>query len=1023
MSEVDSLRWDDIHLGGDRATLHIRPAKGGKVMSDQLPLLAYSLRHYTKTPMVYCCFHCSMSGGEEQMIDLPTGTVTFLFTDIEGSTAHWQQHQEVMPAVITRHDLLLRDIIAAHAGAVFKLMGDAACAAFANAFDALAAALAAQRALHTEPWGEGGPLRVRMAIHTGVIELHDGDYHGLPLSRIARLLAAGHGGQILLSRATQELVRDHLPPGTELRDLGEHRLKDLFRPEQIFQLVASDLPTDFPPLRTLDQRPTNLPAQATPLIGREREVAAVCALVQRPEVRLLTLTGPGGTGKTRLGLQVAAEMIDAFTDGVYFVALAAISDPAPVLSAIAQALGLSESGSQPLHELLHAYVRNKHVLLLLDNFEQVLAAGTDVATLLEVAPRLKVLITSRTVLHLYGEHEYVVPSLTLPDPKHLPPLERLTQYEAVRLFIARAQAAKADFAATNANAPAIAEICVRLDGLPLAIELAAARIKILAPQALLARLSSRLNLLTGGARTLPARQQTLRSTIDWSYGLLDAGEQRLFAQLGVFVRGCTLDAAEAICTTSADQDLAVLDGLASLVDKSLLQQQEQAQGEPRFTILETIREYALERLDASGTIAALQQRHAAYYLALAEEAYLKLEGAQQVVWLERLEAEHDNMRATLRWALHQGDFELAARLGGALWRFWLVHGHLSEGSQWLAQALTRSQSLAEPIQAQAFKAASALAWAQGDFPQAWALSEASLALYRKQGDAEGIAGTLGNQGVILYSQGDYVGGRALLEESLALNRGLGDAYGISVDLTNLGVIALIQEDYVRARAFFEESLTLDRELGDRWGTAISLWNLGLVTLAEGDSIQAQQHFEASLTLSEGLGDQVLIASCLEGLAGVAEVRGQSVWAARFFGIAEVLREAGGTPMPLSDRKVYERYLAAARAQLGEAAFAAAWAEGRTMTLEQALAALAQLPPAEQHRPPLPSTPATYPAGLTEREVEVLRMVAQGLTNAQIAEQLVLSPHTVNAHVRSIFGKLDVTSRAAATRFAMEQRLV
>jgi predicted ATPase/class 3 adenylate cyclase/DNA-binding CsgD family transcriptional regulator len=479
----------------------------------------------------------------------PTGTVTFLFTDIEGSTQRWEQHPELMRDALAHHDMLLHQTIAAHGGVIFKTIGDAICAAFASTPAALPAALASQRALITTSWGSSSPLRVRMALHTGSVEVYDGEYLGLPLSRAARLLATAYGGQILLSLATQELVRDHLPPATELRDMGTHRLKDLIRPEHIHQLVVADLPASFPPLQTLASRQNNLPAQHTPLIGREREVVTACTLLRRDDVHLLTLSGPGGTGKTRLALQVAADLLDTFTHGVFFVALAPISDPNMVLTTIAQALEVVGISGEALIASLKTYLHNKHILLVLDNFEQIVEAAPLLGELLAVAPRLKLLVTSRTMLRLSGEHEFAVPPLVLPDRNLLPPLERLTQYAAVQLFIARAQAVKTDFTVTNANAPAVAEICHRLDGLPLAIELAAARVKLFSPLALLERLHSSLSLLTGGARDVPARQQTLRNTIDWSFRLLNAGEQALFARLGVFVGGCTLQAAEVVCNS------------------------------------------------------------------------------------------------------------------------------------------------------------------------------------------------------------------------------------------------------------------------------------------------------------------------------------------------------------------------------------------------------------------------------------------------------------------------------------------
>ncbi len=604
------------------------------------------------------------------MAELPTGTVTFLFTDIEGSTTRWEQHREAMQAALARHDAILREAVEGHGGVVFKTMGDAFYAAFATAQDALAAAVAAQHVLQMETWDPAiGHVQVRMALHTGAAEQRDGDYFGPPLNRVARLLAAGHGGQTLLSLPTRALAGDQLPAGVELRDLGEHRLKDLQQPEHIFQVVAPDLPADFPPLKTLDLRPNNLPAQRTPLIGREREVEAVMGLLRRDDVGLVTLTGVGGIGKTRLSQQVAANLLDDFPDGVFFVELAPIADPALAASTIATMIGVKQVNGQPLGQSLQAYLREKHLLLVLDNFEQVIAAALLVADLLSAAAHLKVLVTSRTPLHLYGEHEFPVTPLAVPDRNVLPPLEDLTQYDAVRLFVERAQAVKPDFQVTHAMARAVAEICYRLDGLPLAIELAAARVKLFSPQALLGRLDHRLTILTGGARDLTPRQQTLRGAIDWSYRLLGADEQRLFARLGVFVGGCTVDAADTVSRAAGDLPGDVLDGLLALVDQSLVQEQEGVEGEPRFTMLETIREYAMEQLARSGETATIRRAHAAYFLALAEAAEPQLVGGpQQAPSLKRLAVEQDNLRAALQWALEARETELGLRLGIALHR-------------------------------------------------------------------------------------------------------------------------------------------------------------------------------------------------------------------------------------------------------------------------------------------------------------------------------------------------------------------
>src|SRR5918995_1701993 len=565
----------------------------------------------------------------KQVIQPPTGTVTFLFTDVEGSTKLWERHTETMRTALARHDEILRRSIEVHGGHVFKTVGDAFCA--------LESALAAQRAFLSDPWHtEIVALRARMALHTGTAEERGGDYFGPAVNRVARLLSAGHGGQVLLSSSTQELVRDHLPPKTHLRDLGERRLKDLSRPERIFQLTAPDLPSEFPPLRTLETHTNNLPLQATPLIGREREVEAVCELLRSSETRLLTLLGPGGTGKTRVGLQVAAELVDDFEDGVFFVPIASITDPTLVAPTIARVLGLSEGGARRAEELLEGYLRDRQALLLLDNLEQVLEAAPVVDRLLSTAAGLKILATSRTPLGLYGEYEFPIPPLSLPDPESLPPLEDLTEYEAVRLFVERARAVRPDFSLVEDNAPAVVEICQRLDGLPLAIELAAARIKLLPPQVLLDRLGNRLKILTGGARNLPERQRTLRNAIEWSYGLLDEGEKMLFGRFGVFSSGATLEAMEAVCEAEGDLPTDVFEGASSLLDKSLLRQEEEVGGEPRFVMLETIHEFADEKLEGSGDAEAVRRAHAEYFLALAEEAEPMLWGAEDAAWLDWL---------------------------------------------------------------------------------------------------------------------------------------------------------------------------------------------------------------------------------------------------------------------------------------------------------------------------------------------------------------------------------------------------
>ncbi len=829
----------------------------------------------------------------KSMREIPSGTVTFLFTDIEGSTQRWEHNPDRMRVILARHDAIMNGAIAAHDGVVFKTVGDAFYAAFTNVPAALDAALAAQYALFAEDWGEGESLRVRMALHTGSVEAKDGDYFGRPLNRVARLLSAGHGGQTLVSGVTEELSRDSLPPGVSLRDMGEARLKDLLRPERIYQIVAPDLPTEFAPLKTLDPLRTNLPSQANMLVGREREAKEVIALLRRDDVHLLTLTGPGGTGKTRLGLQVAAEVVDAFPHGVFFVPLADVRDPTRVVSQIAETLGVTESPGQPLINRLHAAVREQQMLLLLDNFEQVTDAGTMVGQMLTIAPRMKALVTSRSALRVYGEREYPVPPLPLPDARRLPPVEQLMQYESIRLFVARAQEVKATFTLTPANARAVAEICVRLDGLPLAIELAAARIKLLTPQALLARLTNSLQVLTGGARDLPARQQTLRGAIDWSYTTLDADEQTLFARMAVFAGGGTIGAIETICNVTSDIRVDPIEGVSSLADKSLLRQAEGADGEPRFAMLGTIREYAFERLAERGEAVALRRAHAAYYLALAEEAEAYLTGAGQGEWLVRLAEEHDNVRVALRGALEREDDEMAVRLVAAFWRFWAARGYLTEGRRWMERALARAGNVPDGVRAKALDGAASLLRAQGDLDAARMQYEQSLALRRTSGHQAGIAHSLSNLGGMARDRGEYDTARALYEESLAIRRAESDTEAVARTLINLGIVAQRSGDAAAARARYEESLVVARAHRHMQAVAHALTNLGAVAQQQHAYTDARARYEESLAVGRALGDNGAVGFALNNLGSVARQQGDYAAARAFYEQSLTLRRELG----------------------------------------------------------------------------------------------------------------------------------
>ncbi len=866
---------------------------------------------------------------------LPTGTVTFLFTDIEGSTRLWETQHATMVQALAHHDAIMREAIESNDGHLVKTTGDGALAVFAIATNAIAASIAAQRALKATDRGE---LRIksRMAVHSGTAEQRDGEYHGPTLNRAARLMAAGHGGQILLSRATEELVHGHLPADVALRDMGQRRFKDLIQPERVFQLIVPDLPGDFPPLKTLDARPNNLPAQTTQFIGREDAIRAVKARLSNANVRLLTLSGVGGTGKTRLALQTAADMVDEFEHGVFFVSLAALRDPALVLPAIAKAFDVREAAGRPLQVQLQDYLREKQVLLVLDNFEQVIDAATRVSELMTAAPRLKVLVTSREVLRLSGETDYPVPTMSLPDPKRLSSLPRPTQYEAVALFVDRAMAVKPGFTLTDKNAPAVIEICHRLDGLPLAIELAAARVRVLPPQRMMEELNHRLRFLMGGARDLPARQKTLRDAIDWSHNLLTGSEQRLLRRLSVFVGGCSLEAIEAVC--NSESDLPVLDTVESLVNKSLVKQSE-AHGQPRLAMLETIHEYARERLIAAGEAERLRERHRDHFLALAEEAEPKLKGAEQAEWLQRLEEEQGNLRAGLDWSLVEAGAKGGLRFCGALQKFWWARGHLAEGREWCVRVLAKAGDETQTAErTKVLNAAAVIASHQGDFSAARALHEESLAIRRKLGLGRSVAASLNNLGNVAGEQGDFAYARELYEESLTINRALGNRRGIANSLNNLAIVAREQGDNPNARALAEQSLEIQRELGDRGGIALALKTLASVAFEQGELASARALYGESLAIEGVLGDRRGIAFSLEGLAEVVAVLGDARRAAGIWGAAERLREEIGSPLAPIERSHYDRGVVAARARLGDdAAFNGAWQEGRASTLEQAIA--------------------------------------------------------------------------------------
>jgi len=739
--------------------------------------------------------------------------------------------------------------------------------------------------------------------------------------------------------------------------------------------------TAAPPLAP-DRAISRLPVPLTPLLGREHDEAGVFHLLQKAGVRLLTLTGPGGVGKTRLAIQVAAGLAADMPERVAFAELAGIRDVSLVLPAIVQAIGLRQDAGQSPLETVAAHVRDREALLVLDNFEHLAPAAEQVTALLAACPRLKVLVTSRAVLRVHGEQQFVVPPLTLPLSEASPPLEALARVPSVLLFVQRAQAVRPTFALSEENGPVVATICRRLDGLPLAIELAAARIKVLSPRALLERLERRLPILGDGPRDLPARQQSLRDTIAWSYALLPPGEQALFRRLAVFSDGCTLEAAETVCAgqaaaSAALDAAAVFEGVVQLVDQSLLRVGEQSDGEPRFSMLETLREYGQEQLATFGEAVAMRQRHAALFLALAEETEPELRGARRGEWLRRLEAELANFRSALRWAQAETETTTGLRLAVGLWRFWFLTGRSREGRSWLESGFAVNAAIPDVLRAKALDASGALAHSQGDYAAARAFHEASLPLWRKVDNKQGIAGVLGSLGLVLKAEANLDEAAALMEEALGLWRELGDRTGIGMVLNNLSIVALERADYDRAEVLQIESMALKRQLGDTNGIAYSLNNLAECARYQGKYSAAETLLTEGLALARELGNKHLIAHllhslavaahhlgeparaataiaesfqlfreleeqtgialCLEAIAAAAGARHEDARATRLLAAAETLRSVIGSPLPPVDQSDRDSILTEARRRLRNEEFAAAWTMGQVAPLEATLA--------------------------------------------------------------------------------------
>jgi predicted ATPase/class 3 adenylate cyclase len=852
---------------------------------------------------------------------LPTGTVTLMFTDIEGSTVLQERLKGRWRWVIETHNTLLRQCFESFHGFEVKNLGDGFLVAFTNAKEAIECAVALQQAIARQDWGEEvGELKVRVGMDTGepftIVDAQSRpDYYGVTVSRAKRICEAGHGGQILISHATWQAVKDALPKDVEVRELGAFRLKGLEGRQQIFQVCHPALPYQFPTPRSMEAYPNNLPIALTSFIGREREMEEIKALLKK--VRLVTLTGTGGCGKTRLALEVAMEVMEDFPDGVWLVELAPLKETELVVQTVASALGVKEEAQRPLLETLTDFLKPKKLLLVLDNCEHLVDACAQlVGRLLQVCPNLWVLATSREALRIVGEQIYRVPSLSVPNLTPLPSLEQLMQYESVRLFVDRARLVRPSFSVNDQNASAVAEICHRLDGIPLAIELAAALVRGLTVEQIVERLSDRFRLLTAGTRTALPKHQTLRAAIDWSYELLSRAERALFRRLSVFAGGWDLEGAEAVGTGKLPEGdevrtEEVWELMMRLIDKSLVVME----GEMgRYQMLETLREYGWERLQEAGEAEETREKHLEFFLGLAERAEEELQGAQQREWLERLEKEQDKFRVALSYGLEK-EPEKALKLAAALWRFWDIHSNFTEGRSWLERALEKGMSAPASVRAKALNGAGVMAWRQGDHAAAQALLEESLTLFRELGDQRGIANVLNYSGNIAWAQGDLERAKALHEESLAIRRALGDQGGIASSLGNLGNIAWAQGDYERAKVLYEECLALFRELGNQWGVANVLNNLGVVVRAQGDYERARVLLEESLTLFRELGSQWGIVNALEELAKLAGVKGQRERAARLLGAAEALREVIGAPMYLPERPDYEQIVTELRSAL------------------------------------------------------------------------------------------------------------
>ncbi len=914
----------------------------------------------------------------------PTGTVTFLYTDIEGSTRLAREYPDDLPRLLARHHEILNASVQQYGGYVFQIIGDAFCVAFHSAGDALNAVVKAQRALHAEAWTPA-PVKVRMGLHTGRADYRaDDQYDGyLTLSHVQRLMSAAHGGQVLISLATEELVRDELPPGVTLRDMGERRLKDVARPERIYQVIIPDLSADFPPIRTLDSHRHNLPAQITSFIGREKEMAELRELLGAH--RLVTLTGAGGAGKTRISLEVAAQLLDQLPDGAWLIELASVSAPDLIPQTLLSVFNLRGDPHRSAQDILIDHLRDKSMLLLLDNCEHLVEACAQLAdALLSACPRLRILATSREALGIAGEVEYHVPSMITPDPGRLPPLDELAKVDSVQLFLERAGAVRSGFRLTGANASSVAQICSHLDGIPLAIELAASRVKALSPEQIAARLDDRFRLLTGGSRTALPRQQTLRAAIDWSYSLLSEQEKVLFRRLAVFAGGWTLEAAEAICG-EAGRALDVLDPLTRLVEKSLVFTEEAAD-EIRYRRLETIRQYSYERLLETDELDSLRDRHLDYYVKFAESVDENLKSGDQIVWQRRMSAELDNLRAALDWGLLKHP-DSALRIAGASNLFWTAGGFSPEGFRWTQEALERVENTPLPTgvtaeqrslaRARALRGLTRLYLSLGDNARARRAAEEAVALYRQAGDRRGLAFALVILAYPLEFLGERVQAEAALQEAYGIARAEDDVYVMCRSLNRLarvvidlyedlnlpqayleesiqlakdaglrsqeaqaieisGVIAAHRKDYDLARQRFQRSMAIYEEIGAPFNATLEKSNLAHLERQLGEHARALEYYRETIVAFRDIGQMGAVAHQLECFGFIALAQGQHERALALFAAAGRIREKSATPMTPDEQRYFDEQLGKLRQALDAVRFGSIWSEGAALTTEQAI---------------------------------------------------------------------------------------